>query len=151
MLIISMIYAHLQRIIYVAHKLLYWMSEISRGMIAMKRALVYIVSVAFLLSALAFAADKPATDATKVDSAKTNVVKSAKMNATGKVIEISDSSIKIERTVKGNAETMEFVLEKPAENIAVNDSVKIAYIEQDGQLLVSRVVKATPKKMEKKK
>jgi hypothetical protein len=120
-------------------------------MIAVKRALVYIVSVAFLLSALAFAADKPATDATKVDSAKTNVVKSAKMNATGKVIEISDSSIKIERTVKGNAETMEFVLEKPAENIAVNDSVKIAYIEQDGQLLVSRVVKATPKKMEKKK
>ena len=117
----------------------------------MKRALVYIVCVAFLLSALAFAADKPVIDKTKVDSAKTNVVKSAKMNATGKVIEISDSSIKIERTVKGNAEIMEFVLEKPAENITVNDSVKIAYIEKDGQLLVSRVVKATPKKMEKKK
>ena len=117
----------------------------------MKRVLVYIVCVAFLLSALAFAADKPATDTIKVDSAKTNVVKSPKMNATGKVIEISDSSIKIERTVKGNAETMEFVLEKPAVNITVNDSVKIAYIEKDGQLLVSRVVKATPKKMEKKK
>jgi hypothetical protein len=117
----------------------------------MKRALVYIVCVAFLLSALAFAADKPVIDKTKVDSAKTNVVKSAKMNATGKVIEISDSSIRIERTVKGNAETMEFVLEKPAVNITVNDSVKIAYIEKDGQLLVSRVVKATPKKMEKKK
>jgi uncharacterized protein (DUF342 family) len=117
----------------------------------MKRALVYIVSVAFLLSALVFAADKPVTNTTKVDRAKTNVVKSTKMNATGKVIEISDSSIKIERTVKGNAETMEFVLEKPAVNITVNDSVKIAYIEKDGQLLVSRVVKATPKKMEKKK
>ena len=83
----------------------------------MKRALVYIVSVAFLLSALAFAADKPATDTTKVDPAKTNVVKSAKMHATGKVIEISDSSIKIERTVKDNAETMEFVLDKPTENV----------------------------------
>ena len=117
----------------------------------MKKALVYIVGVAFLLSALAFAADKPTTDTTKVDPAKINVVKSAKMNATGKVIEISDSSIKIERTVKGNAETMEFVLDKPTENIAVNDSVKIAYIEKDGQLLASRVVKATPKKMEKKK
>ena len=117
----------------------------------MKRALVYIVSVAFLLSALAFAADKPATDKTKADPAKINVVKSAKMNATGKVIEISDSSIKIERTVKGNAETMEFVLEKPTENVAVNDSVKIAYIEKDGQLLASRVVKATPKKIGKKK
>jgi hypothetical protein len=127
------------------------MSEILRGLIAMKRALVYIVSVAFLLSALAFAADKPATDKTKADPAKINVVKSAKMNATGKVIEISDSSIKIERTVKGNAETMEFVLEKPTENVAVNDSVKIAYIEKDGQLLASRVVKATPKKIGKKK
>ena len=117
----------------------------------MKRALVYIVGVAFLLSALAFAAEKPASDTPKVGSAKTNVVKPAKMNATGKVIEISDSSIKIERTVKGDAETMEFVLDKPTENIAVNDSVKIAYIEKDGQLLASRVVKATPKKMEKKK
>ena len=112
----------------------------------MKRSLVYIVSVAFLLSALAFAADKPSTSANKVDHAKTNVVKSAKMNAKGKVIEISDSLIKIERTVKGNAETMEFVLDKPTENIAVDDSVKIAYIEQDGQLLASRVVKAAPKK-----
>jgi hypothetical protein len=130
----------------VAHKLPYGMSEILRRLIAMKRALVYMVSVAFLLSALAFAADKPATDTTKVDPAKTNVVKPTKMYATGKVIEISDSSIKIERTVKGNAETMEFVLDKPAENITVNDSVKIAYIEKDGQLLASRVVKATPKK-----
>jgi hypothetical protein len=127
------------------------MSEILRRLIAMKRALVYIVGVAFLLTALVYAADKPATDKTKVDPAKTNVVKSAKMNATGKVVEISDSSIKIERTVKGNAETMEFVLDKPIENIAVDDSVKIAYIDQDGQLLASRVVKAASKKVEKKK
>jgi hypothetical protein len=114
-------------------------------MILMKRSLVYIVGVAFLLSALAFAADKPATEKTKADPTKT-VVKTAKMNATGKVIEIKASAIKIERTVKGNAETMEFVLEKPAENVEVNDYVKIAYIESDGQLLATRVVKATPKK-----
>ena len=112
---------------------------------------MYIVSVAFLLSALAFAADKPATDTTTIDHAKKNVVKSAKMNIKGRVIEISDSSIKIERTVKGNAETMEFVLDKPTENISVNDSVKVAYIEVDGELLASRIAKATPKKMEKKK
>lgn len=112
----------------------------------MKNTLVYIISAAFVLSALAFAADKPSTAATKVDQSKANIVKSAKMNATGKVIEISDSSIKIERTVKGNVEAMEFVLDKPSENIAVDDSVKIAYIEQDGQLLAARVVKAAPKK-----
>jgi hypothetical protein len=113
----------------------------------MKRTLVYIVSAAFLLSALAFAAEQPATSTTRIDQTKTNVVKSAKMNATGKVIEISDTSIKVGRTVKGSEEIMEFVLDKPAENIAVDDSVKIAYTEKDGQLLASRVVKAAPKKM----
>jgi hypothetical protein len=127
------------------------MPEVIWGLIVMKRTLVYIVSVAFLLSALALAADKPSIATTKVDAAKTNVIKSAKMNARGKVIEISDSSIKIERTAKGNTETVEFVLDKPAENIAVDDYVKIAYIEVDGQLLASRIVKAAPKKIEKKK
>ena len=114
----------------------------------MRRVLVYIVSVAFLLSAMAFAADKSATDTTKVDPAKTNVVKSAKMHATGKVIDISDSSIKIERTLKGDIETMKFSLENPAENIAANDIVKIAYINQDGKLVATRVAKVNLKKKE---
>ena len=116
----------------------------------MKRTLVYIVSVAFLLSALAFAADKSATDTTKVDPAKTNVVKPTKMHATGEVIDISDSSIKIERTLKGNVETMKFALENPVENIAVNDSVKIAYINRDGKLVATRVAKVNLKKKEVK-
>ena len=117
----------------------------------MKKALWYIVGAAFLCSAFAFAADKPATDSAKPNAIKTNPIKAAKMNATGKVIEISDKAIKIERTVRGNVETMEFALDKPVENIVVNDSVKIAYIEKDGKLMASRVVKATPPKMEKKK
>ena len=116
----------------------------------MKSALVYIVSVAFLLSTLAFAADKSATDTTKVDPAKTNVVKSAKMNARGKVIDISDSSIKIERTVRGNVEVMQFALENPTENVAVNDTVKIAYINEDGRLFATRVAKVDSKKKEVK-
>jgi hypothetical protein len=116
----------------------------------MKRSLVYIVSFAFLLSALAFAADKPATDTTKVDPAKINVVKSAKMNATGKVIEISEKAITIERRVKDKVETMNFVIDKPVENIAVSDAVKISYIEKDGTLIASRVAKANPHKPEKK-
>jgi hypothetical protein len=114
--------------------------------IAMKKTLVYIIGAAFVLSALAVAADKPSTSTTKADHPKTNIVKSAKMNATGKVIEISDASIKIERTVKGSAEDMEFVLDKPTDNIAIDDSVKIAYSEQNGQLLAARVVKVAPKK-----
>jgi hypothetical protein len=70
------------------------------------------------------------------------------MHATGKVTEISDESIKIERIVKGDAETMEFALEKPVKNIIVSDSVKIDYMEKDGKLIASRVAKVTFKKKE---
>jgi len=113
----------------------------------MKKALWYIVGTVFLLSTLAFAADKAVSPA-KAYPVKTNIVKAAKMHATGKVIEISDESIKIERTVKGDVETMEFALEKPVKNIIVSDSVKIDYLEKDGKLTASRVAKVTFKKKE---
>ncbi|MGV8057480.1 MAG: hypothetical protein AB2L12_05535 [Smithellaceae bacterium] len=116
----------------------------------MKKALIYIIGAAFLLSAIAFAADKPASTAGTADQTKVSPVRIAKMNATGKVIEISDKTIKIERTVKNNVETMQFILDKPTGNIAVNDAVKIAYIEKDGNLLASRVAKIIPKKTGKK-
>jgi len=113
----------------------------------MKKALWYVVGTVFLLSTLAFAADKAASPV-KVDTVKTNIVKAAKMHATGKVTEISDESVKIERTVKGDAETMEFALEKPVKNIIISDSVKIDYMEKDGKLTASRVAKVTFKKKE---
>jgi len=113
----------------------------------MKKALWYIVGAVLLLSTLAFAADRAASPV-KVDPVKTNIVKAAKMHATGKVTEISDESIKIERIVKGDAETMEFALEKPVKNIIVSDSVKIDYMEKDGKLIASRVAKVILKKKE---
>jgi hypothetical protein len=45
---------------------------------------------------------------------------------------------------------MDFILDKPVENLAVNDKVKIAYIEKDGNLLASGVVKIAPQKAGKK-
>jgi hypothetical protein len=116
----------------------------------MKKVLVYIAGTALLLSAIAFAADEPASNVSKTEAVKTNPIRIAKMNAKGKVIEISEKAIKIERAVRDKVETMEFILDKPTEKIAVNDAVKIAYIEKDGQLLATRVVKALPKKVEKK-
>lgn len=111
----------------------------------MRKALAYIVGMAFLLSAIAFAADKPAQNSSRIAPARM-----AKMNATGKVTEISDKTIKIERTVKDKVETMEFSLDKPVENIAVNDKVKIAYIEKEGNLVAVRIAKILPKKPGKK-
>ena len=113
----------------------------------MKKALWYVVGTVFLLSTLAFAADK-ATSPDKAGPVKTTIVKAAKMHATGKVTEISDESVKIERTVKGDAETMEFALEKPVKNIIISDSVKIDYMEKDGKLTASRVAKVILKKKE---
>jgi hypothetical protein len=113
----------------------------------MKKALWYVVGTVFLLSTLAFAADRAASPV-KIDPVKTNIVKAAKMHATGKVTEVSDEYIKIERTVKGDAETMEFALEKPVKSIIVSDSVKIDYMEKDGKLIASRVAKVTFKKKE---
>lgn len=113
----------------------------------MKKVLLYIVGAVFLLSTLAFGADKAAYPS-NAGPIKTNIVKAAKMHATGKVIEISEESFRIERTVKGDVEAMEFALEKPLKNIIVNDSVKIDYMEKDDKLIALRVAKVTFKKKE---
>ncbi|MGA9108656.1 MAG: hypothetical protein ACLPSL_16410 [Smithella sp.] len=114
----------------------------------MTKVLGCIVGAIFLLSTLAFAVDKPASPTS--DPIKTNISKAAKMHARGKVIEISDEAIKVERTVKGQVEIMEFALEKPVKNMIVNDFVKIDYMEKDGKLIASRVAKVTLKKKEMK-
>jgi hypothetical protein len=107
----------------------------------MKKTLVCFAAVICLLAAFAYAADKPATEAKQGVVLKTTNVKTAKMNARGKVVEISDKAIKIERSIKGNVEIMEFALENPAQDIVMNDSVKIDYSVKDGKLTASRVAK----------
>jgi len=114
----------------------------------MKKSFLYIFGGIFLLTAFAYAADNSAPESIKTGTVKTISVKAAKMNARGKVIEISDEAITIERTVRGNVEKIKFELDKPAENIAVNDSVSIAYTEQDGKLMASRVSKTAQKTKE---
>ena len=105
----------------------------------MKKILVCITGILCVFAALAFAADKPVAESNQGAILKT--AKAPKMNASGKVVEISDISIKIERRIKGNIEVMEFALENPARDIAVSDSVKIDYSVKDGKLIASRVAK----------
>jgi len=107
----------------------------------MIKKLVCLTGVICLLTTFAYAADNPVTQANQGAVLKTTSVKTAKMNARGKVVEISDKAIKIERSIKGNAEIMEFALENPAQDIVVNDSVKIVYSVKDGKLTASRVAK----------
>ena len=64
------------------------------------------------------------------------------MSTAGKVLEVSDTILKIERTLKGKAEIMEFILEKPFPNIAVGDQIKVSYLEKDGRNILIRVAPA---------
>ncbi|MDO8786172.1 MAG: hypothetical protein Q7J12_08145, partial [Syntrophales bacterium] len=68
-----------------------------------------------------------------------------------KVLEISDTMLKIERTVKGKAETMELTLEKACSKIVVGDKVKVSYVTKDGKNVATKVAKEKAKKAKKAK
>ena len=84
---------------------------------------------------LAFAAEKPR-------STPPLSPRIPEMSAAGTVQEISGTSLKIERTLKGKAEIMEFILEKPFSDVAVGESVKVSYLEKDGRNVLIRVAPA---------
>ena len=115
----------------------------------MKKSILNVIGAFFLLSMVSFAADNTAAT-NKINPVKSNNIKAATMQAFGKVVELSDASIKIERTLKGDVEIMEFILDKPVTNIMINDSVKIEYAEIDGNQTALKVTKATVKKKEVK-
>jgi hypothetical protein len=98
---------------------------------------------------VSFAADNTAS-MNKINPVKSNNIRAATMQAFGKVVEISDISVKIERTLKGDTEIMEFILEKPLTNIIVSDPVKIEYTEKDGKQTALKVSKVIVKKKEVK-
>lgn len=64
------------------------------------------------------------------------------MNAAGKVLEISGTSLKIERSVKGETEVMEFVLEKPLNAVAVGEHFKVSYRQTGMKNVLVRAQKA---------
>lgn len=65
------------------------------------------------------------------------------MSTAGKVLEISDTALKIERTLKEKVETMVFVLPKPFTGIAVGDQIKVSYQVKEGRNILLRAAPAT--------
>jgi hypothetical protein len=84
---------------------------------------------------LVFAAEKPSTTPPIPP-------RIPEMSTAGKVLEISAAVLKIERTLKGKAEIMEFILEKAFPNIAAGDQIKVSYLERDGRNVLIRVAPA---------
>lgn len=110
-----------------------------------KKALVCTAGVICILAAFAFAAEKTVKEPNQGVDAKQANTKTARMNARGKVVDISDKAITIERTIKGSIEKMEFALGTTVEGVAVNDFVKIDYSVKDGKLTASRVARLVEK------
>jgi hypothetical protein len=73
------------------------------------------------------------------------------MSTAGKVVEVTATLLKIERTLKGEADTMEFFLEKAFTDIAVGDQVKVSYREKDGRNVLIRVAPAKMTAVQKPK
>jgi hypothetical protein len=67
--------------------------------------------------------------------------KAPMMNAAGKVVEISESSLKMERTVKGSTEIMEFVLEKPLVAYGAGEQIKVSYRQKEMKNVLVRAQK----------
>ena len=101
----------------------------------MKRFLTLAAVLIFIGFTLAFAAEKPT-------SAPPLPPRIPEMSAAGKVLEVSDAILKIERTLKGKAEIMEFILEKPFPNIAAGDQIKVSYQEKGGRNVLIQVAPA---------
>ncbi|MFH2074194.1 MAG: hypothetical protein ABIJ57_02430 [Pseudomonadota bacterium] len=127
----------------------------------MKRFMVLVVGLVFLFCTSAIAAEKakpaapaapaaaePAKAEVKAEKkevkkeAKKKAKKEAEMSAAGKVMEISDTVLRIERTLKGKVETMEFYLEKPFLNIKVGEQIRVNYREKEGRNVLLRVAPA---------
>jgi hypothetical protein len=101
----------------------------------MKRFLIVAALLMFAGFTFAFAAEKPA--ATSPLSPRT-----PEMSTAGKVQEITGTLLKIERSLRGSAEVMEFILEKPLAGIEPGEQVKVSYRVKDGRNILIRVAPA---------
>ncbi|MBU4372653.1 MAG: hypothetical protein KKH02_00695 [Proteobacteria bacterium] len=121
----------------------------------MKRFMVWAIALVFLFCTSAIAATTPAAPAPGAPAAEKKEVKKVEKKdvkkTAGKVLEISDKTLKIERMLKGKAETIEFSLEKPFANIKVGDQLKISYIEKNGQNVLLKVAPAQKAAVKKSK
>jgi hypothetical protein len=119
----------------------------------MKHFTLFVVGLAFAFGAFAFATEKPSvvpSNTQPVKAAPMKARKETRVSFTGIVREISDTAILVERTIRDNVETMEFALDKPAQNIKAGDKVKVSYVKKDGKNVAIKVAPDVAKKIIKK-
>jgi len=108
----------------------------------MKRWIAFSLVAVGVMAMMAWAQQESAAPA----SAPKTAPKAVRHVAVGKVTAISDTSLTIERSVKGKTETMEFTLTKPLSGIAQGDEVRVSYKTEDGKNVAIAVKKVGAKK-----
>lgn len=110
--------------------------------LGMKHFLIVATGLALLCFALVFAGEKPPAPPPAAPRVP-------EMSTAGKVIAVSNSQMRLERTLKGKVETMEFLLENPFPNIKAGDQIRVSYREKDGRKILIRVTQAKKTAVEK--
>lgn len=109
----------------------------------MRRIICIVIATLLVCGFAVFAADKTkVTSNTKKEYSKPEQVRAAKMNAVGKVLEISDNAVTIARSVRNTTQIMTFALDKQVKNISVGDFVSVAYVMKNNKLIAVRVTKS---------
>jgi len=111
----------------------------------MKRYGIAVVVLLMVGFTLALAAEKPTA------AASPSSPRVPEMSAAGKVVEVSATLLKIERTLKGEVEIMDFVLERPLPKTAVGDQVKVSYRSKEGKNILIRIAPAKMTAIQKPK
>ncbi len=115
----------------------------------MRRLVAIIISLGvFSASALLYAEAVKAPNAPP--AGKSSSARVTKVRVAGVVTEISDTSLKIERKVRDQVETMDFVLEKPVPKIKAGDKVRVSYVIKEDKNIATRVDEDIPQKIIKK-
>ncbi|HET6461238.1 MAG TPA: hypothetical protein VFG29_10700 [Syntrophales bacterium] len=119
----------------------------------MKHLMVMLAGIVIIFGASVFAVDGTSEVPAKADPSKAVTVKQpkeTKVSIIGIVKDISDTHISVERTVRGETEIMEFVLDKAIEKVNVGDKVKVNYMKKDGKNRATRVTPVVVKKIIRK-
>ncbi len=123
----------------------------------MRRLMNPIIWLLFICCAIFFAGEAVSISTDKAEAVKTSQPKATsskitRMIANGKVVEVTDTVLKIERSVKRKdpiTEVMVFQLEKPVQ-VNVGDRVYVTYIKKDDSFIATRVNNVSKKKQEGK-
>jgi hypothetical protein len=106
-------------------------------------AIIIVIGI-FCASAFLYAATAERAEKSLSAPGSAAAVRVTGMRAAGIVIEITDTTLKIERKVKDTVEAMEFALEKPWIKIKAGDKVRVSYITRGDQNVATKVVADLP-------